>query len=214
MKTSMIITYYYVDDSTVDMTLRCLNSLEFGRPDEVILVNDGSKVSKELLEYPGIRYIQRPENGGFAACVNTGLDAASNEVIIICNNDIELSPGWLEAITEPLTQGYSISSIRTTDQTGYDTEDVTTEGDNFGSIWAMTRTAYELIGKMDESLGKGYFEDQDYKQRALSLGLKIAKNHRVAVEHVGKATFSKIDPEDEHFRAGMQRYKDKYGRVD
>lgn len=214
MKTSMIITYYYVDESTVEMTLECLDSLKYGRPDEVILVNDGTKVDTRLLKYPGIRYYQRPDNGGYSACVNTGLELATGDVIIISNNDIVFTPGWLTELVKPLEDGFDISSIRTSDGDGWDTEDKITHGDKFGSIWAMKRKVYETIGGYDESLGKSTFEDTDYRRRALMEGFKIAKNHNAAVEHLGRATMNSVYPDREDFAVGRDNYLKKWGRVD
>lgn len=214
MKTSMVITYYHVDEDTVKMTLECLDSLQYGRPDEVILVNDGTKVDKRLLEYPGIRYYQRPDNGGYSACVNTGLELCTHDTIIVSNNDIVFTPGWLEGLLEPLKQGFDISSIRTSDGDGFFTEERITEGDKFGSLWAMKRKVYETIGGYDENLGKSTFEDTDYRRRALEAGFRVGKNHAAVVEHLGRGTMQHVYPNREDFAVGMENYKKKWGAVD
>lgn len=214
MKTSMFITYYGIDDDTVKMTLDCLDSLKYGRPDEVILVNDGSKADKRLISYPNVRYYQRPENGGYSACVNTGLSLCTHDIIICSNNDIIFTPGWVEALLLPLEQGYDISSIRTSDGDGWDTEEKITEGDKFGSLWAMKRKVYETIGGYDEGLGKSTFEDTDYRRRALEAGFRVGKNHAAVVEHIGRGTMKHLYPNGEDFAEGMENYKKKWGVVD
>ena len=214
MKTSMVITYYYIDEGTVKMTLDCLDSLQYGRPDEVILVNDGTKVDKRLLEYPGIRYYQRPDNGGYSACVNTGLELCTHDTIIVSNNDIVLTPGWLEGLLEPLKQGFDISSIRTSDGDGFTTEEKITEGDKFGSLWAMKRSVYEKLGGYDESIGKSTHEDLDYRRRALNEGIKIAKNHAAVVEHIGRATLNKVYKNNEDFEIGRENFIKKHGFIE
>ena len=34
MKTSIVITYYYTGEESIDMTVRCLDSLKYGMPNE------------------------------------------------------------------------------------------------------------------------------------------------------------------------------------
>jgi GT2 family glycosyltransferase len=214
MKTSIVITYYYTGEESIDMTINCLDSLKYGMPDEVILVNDGSKADERLWGYPGIRYYQRPKNGGYSACVNTGLELSTGDIIVMSNNDIVFTPGWLPSIIKPLQSGYDISSIRTSDGDGWATEEKTTEGDKFGSLWAMKRRVYETIGGYDEALGKSTFEDTDYRRRAIEAGFKIAKNHAAVVEHLGRATMDKVYPNREDFEAGKANYLKKWGQVD
>lgn len=212
MTTSIIIPCYFASEELVWMTSACLESLKkYGAPDEVIVVDDGSPLDVEgfVQELP----IRRHTNGGYAAAVNTGLKQASGEVLIVSNNDIIFTPGWLEAILKPLQDGYDISSIRTSDN-GWETEEKITEGDKFGSLWAMKRRVYEELGGLDEGFGKGYFEDTDFRRRALETGFKIAKNHGHLVEHFGKSTFKVVDPEDKHYYQAMTYYKDKHGEVD
>lgn len=215
MVSSLIIPCYFKDESLMKMTLRCLESLD-DYDGQVIVVDDGSPLNyhpKEL--YDGSRRVVcRELNGGYAAAVNSGLEVASGEILIVANNDIFFVPGWLDGLLLPFRKDYDISSIRTSDSDGYLVEDIITEGDKFGSIWAMTRSAYELLGPLDETFGKGTFEDLDYRRRALKAGLRIAKYHGVVVEHVGRATFHKIDPEHRLFRANRERYLSKWGHVE
>lgn len=210
-RTSLIIPAYFVDESFDVMTAKCLDSLKYGMPDEVLVVDDGSPYTPQLLH--SCRLICNPQNGGYASAVNLGLSEAKGEILIIANNDIQFLPGWLDGILYPLEQGYDIASIRTSDN-GWETTDKLTEGDKFGSLWAMTREAYEGVGALDESYGKGYFEDLDYRKRAINGGYKIAKNHACLVEHQAKATFQAVDPGDEHYQAAMNRYIDLWGALE
>jgi glycosyltransferase involved in cell wall biosynthesis len=149
---------------------------------------------------------------GYAENVNVGLAASTGDTLLVANNDIEfVQPDWLDHLLKPLHNGYDIASIRTTEPDGWSTEDKITDNDKFGSIWAMTRHAYETLGPLDERFGKGYFDDLDYWHRAQDAGLKIAKNHAGLVEHKGKATFAVIDGKDELYGINMFKYKEKWG---
>lgn len=206
-KTSLIIPCYFADESFVKMTSDCLESLKYGRPSEVIMVNDGSPLSS-IWVWGADSQINLRDNHGYATAVNTGLRAAHENVLIVSNNDIIFTPGWLEALLKPLHEGYDISSIVTSDS-GYTTEDKITEGDKFGSLWAMKRKVYDTLGGLDESFGN-YFEDLDYRRRAIIAGFKIGKNHAGLVEHEGKATFKVVDPEDKLYYAAQAKYLDKW----
>jgi GT2 family glycosyltransferase len=208
---SIIIPVYWVDQTLIDMTEVCLRGLAELNLD-VIVVDDGSP----LKHVPSVGTVySRPTNGGYAAAVNTGLEHSEGQYIIVCNNDIEfIQPDWLDRLLYPVANGWDIASIRTTDCDGWLTEDKITEGDKFGSIWVMKRSVYEAIGGLDETFGKGYFEDLDFKKRAEAAGFRVAKNHAGIVDHHGKATFSRVDPDDEAYYRAMARFKEKYGQVE
>lgn len=209
-KVSIIIPCYFADERFVEMTGNCLDTLS--GVDEVIIVDDGSPVTPVYGEE--YIYVSRLENGGYAAAVNTGLKEATGEVIVVCNNDIEfIQPDWLKHLLKPLKEGYDIASIRTTDADGWETDDYISEDDKFGSIWAMKREVYETIGGLDETFGKGYFEDLDYHHRAKREGFRVAKNHAGLVEHKGKATFKEVDPDDTSFLTARDRFIAKWGKV-
>lgn len=204
MRNSLIIPCYFANQELIDITQQCIDSLR-DPIDQLIVVDDGSPLRSKLST------MRRHRNGGYAKAVNSGLRKANGDVLIISNNDIVFYPGWLQAILQPLRQGYDISSIRTSDSDGWEIEDKITEGDKFGSIWAMKRKVYETLGGLDETFGKGYAEDLDYRRRAINAGFRIAKNHAGLVEHQGKATFRQVDPEDRHYHQALKHYKEKWG---
>lgn len=210
--TSLIITSYHKDEAMADLTRHCLASLVYGRPDEVILVDDCSPLQ---VEFTGVdKHIKRTENGYFPKCANTGWAEAKGDILILSNNDIVYTPGWLEGILKPLEEGYDISSVRMSDSDGYTTEDKITEGDRFGSLWAMKRNVYETIGGFDESFGKGTFEDLDFHKRAIAAGFRIGKNHNALVEHKGRATMDTLFPDRLDFIEGKDNFIKKYGRLE
>lgn len=189
---SLIIPSYTPTSKLKEMEQRCIDSLKYGRPDEVLVIEGSEKTT-------------------YASAVNDGLRKAKGDTLIIGNNDLIFTPGWLEAIVEPLAE-YDIISLKTSDQ-GWETEDRITEGDKFGSLFAMKRKVYETIGGFDQDNFPDYFTDLDYHTRALGAGFRIGKNHGHVVEHLGKATFKEIDPDDTRYNEAMKRFKLKYGKV-
>lgn len=213
LSTTLVITAYHKDSEMVELTKKCINSLKNGRPDNVIVVDDHSPIE---IKFDGVENYRRLGNGGFPECANTGFRLAANkntDVIILSNNDLEYCPGWLEAILEPLRQGFDISSVNMSDSDGLKTENSITEDDYFGSLWAMKREVYKTIGGFDTRFKNGTFEDKDFYVRAKDAGFRIGKNHAVVVNHKGRATMDKLYPKQEDFHTNAQRFKDKYGYI-
>lgn len=208
---AIVIPCYWANDDLIKMSQECFKSCRATTPEHtnIIVVNDGSPLEAETSEY----VINKKENGGYAKAVNTGLtQARENDFIVISNNDIVfIQPDWLNHLLKPLQEGYGISSIRTTEPDGWQTEDKYEENKKFGSIWAITKQTLERLGYLDESFGKGYYEDQDYWRRARDAGIKIVKNNNGLVEHKGKATFKLVDNKDYHLLHAMFKYKEKWG---
>jgi GT2 family glycosyltransferase len=212
MKVSIIIPAYYIDDSYVEMTQDCVNSVRSTcKPYEIIVVDDGSPVKAEIDFATNIRL---PENKGYAGAVIKGYEHATGDVLIILNNDTLAVEGWYEGLLDPIKQGYDIVSIRTSDSDGYDKEDKITEGDKFGSCWAIRTPVWHDLGGLSEEFGRGYAEDLDLWKRAKQKGYRIAKNHNATIFHEGKKTFKEIDPDDSYYMEALMKYKDKHGTID
>lgn len=67
----------------------------------MIVVDNGSTdASLDLLarEYPWVNVIRLGENRGFTGACNAGLRAGRGEVLILLNNDTEVTADWLEEI--------------------------------------------------------------------------------------------------------------------
>lgn len=207
---SLIVTAFHKDADMIALTQACLDSLKYGRPDEVIVVDDGSPV---LAGLTGVdHYVRRDTNGGFPEAANTGFEEAMGDILILSNNDIQFTRGWLEAIIEPLNQGYDISHIVVSDSDALVLNEIT-EDEYFGSLWAMTRRVYEKLGGFDERFKNGTFEDKDYYVRAKRAGFRIGMNHAVVVNHIGRATMDKLYPNREDFIANRKRFEEKHGLV-
>jgi len=211
MKVSVIIPAYYIDDSYVEKTQDCVNSVKATcKPHEIIVVDDGSPVKAEI---DFATNIHLEDNKGYAGAVNRGFEASTGDVTIVLNNDTLATEGWFEALTEPLTD-YDIMSIRTTDCDGYNKADIITDGDKFGSCWAIKSDVFRDLGMLSTDFGRGYAEDLALWRDALEKGLRIGKNHNGTIFHEGKKTFKVIDPDDIYYTEALMAYKNKYGTID
>jgi GT2 family glycosyltransferase len=89
----------------------CLASIARCRPRdipiEVIVADDASTDDTAAwlaAEYPDVRAVRLPVNGGFVAAANAGIAAARGDVIQLLNNDTEVTPGWIEAGLAPFDE--------------------------------------------------------------------------------------------------------------
>lgn len=162
---------------------------------ELLVVDDASAqdVSGVLAAFgdPRIRLVRRPENGGPAASVNTGIRLARSELISLLGDDDEYLPGFLEATRAALAAagpevGFSWSGVRIVEDT-HQGERLVREvlwqpkftsrreayrgflrsryiGTNCGVT--VRRSCFDDIGLFHERLRKG--EDTDFFIRAVA----------------------------------------------
>ncbi len=93
-----------------DRTLKaCLDSLErLHYPDyEIILVDDGSIDTTPQIAFmhPGVRYFRHEKNLGLSAARNTGIAAATGEVIAFTDSDCRADEDWLYYLIGDLLDG-------------------------------------------------------------------------------------------------------------
>lgn len=91
----------------------CLASIQ--RPDgwdvDVIVVENGSSVSKEIAERHGARYFDIGP-GSAAIARNYGIRAAEDaDAVALLDDDVVPHPGWLERITAPILEGRAAATF-------------------------------------------------------------------------------------------------------
>ncbi len=85
----------------------CLESLrrQTFRDFVAYVVDNGSTDgSRELLarDFPEVRVLGFPENRGFSAAINAGVEGSRGEYVAALNNDAEADPGWLKELVRTL----------------------------------------------------------------------------------------------------------------
>lgn len=144
---------------------------------------------KNWQEYAA-RYYPHCTNRGVALSWNDGSLAAfddGNDVVIICNDDIEFSPGDIDKIAKKAMacrKNYLISCA------GFhvvNDEWRTTHG---YSCFALNPIAIERVGCFDENFFPAYLEDIDHHRRATMLGLVEENCSDTAVTHIGSRTIA------------------------
>jgi GT2 family glycosyltransferase len=99
-----VMPHYIATDELVELSAQAIKSL---KRDNIFLisVDDGSPMDTAYLEPISDKVIRLEENSGFAKACNAGISWALKqpdcEYVGQANNDIEVFPGWLEALVEP-----------------------------------------------------------------------------------------------------------------
>ncbi|HMA62445.1 MAG TPA: glycosyltransferase [bacterium] len=209
--------------NALEYTKKCFNSIHKNTsvPYEIIFVdNNSSDGTQEYLKKAkssksNIKIILNEKNNGFAAGNNQGMQKSEGEYIVLLNNDVLVSRGWLQRMVRcarthsdiglvgPLTN--RISGTQMISKVPYK------EPQNFqqfaqkiakqqaykytprrriaGFAMLIKRKIYEEIGDLDENFGTGNYEDDDFCVRVTNAGYKIYVAEDTFIHHFGSRTF-------------------------
>ena len=107
MKLSVIIPVYNEHES-IEEILRRVKATDMAT--EIVVVDDGSidgtrEILKKLDGKKHVRVIMHEKNQGKGAAVRTGLDAATGDVLLIQDADLEYDPRDYPALLKPIQEG-------------------------------------------------------------------------------------------------------------
>ncbi len=109
MKLSIIIPAYN-EEATIEAIVRRVQAVDLGPIEtDIIVVNDGSKDGTEtvLKGLPGIRYLSHERNAGKGAALTTGFQAATGDIVLIQDADLEYDPNDYPTVIRPIVEGRS-----------------------------------------------------------------------------------------------------------
>ncbi len=216
----------------------------YGNLEVIVVDNASSDGTREYLAEwvsgaSDRKIIANEQNKGFAAANNQGLATATGDYLVLLNNDTFVTPGWIRTLARHLERNRTIGLIGpVTNNIGNEAkidisygnmDEMLTESAKYtrrhiGQLYPlrtaaffcvmMPRAVYESVGGLDESFGRGFFEDDDYCRRIEQVGLRIVCAEDVFVHHHLSASFSKIKQQerDDLFCANKAIYEAKWGR--
>lgn len=227
--TSIVILAY----NELKYTRECVESIRRHTPDlhEIVFVDNGSSdgtvkwLRKIVAENTNYQLIANAENHGFAKGCNQGIRASRGEFILLLNNDVVVTEGWLSGMLEPLRRSSAvgivgpmtnnISGIQRVPSVEYKRiEEMHQFARNFrlrnrhrqivaprivGFCMLFRRELVEKVGLLDEGFGSGNFEDDDFCLRAALNGFSNLIVGDVFIHHYGSRTF--IGNRIDHSRA-------------
>jgi glycosyltransferase involved in cell wall biosynthesis len=107
MKLSVVIPVFNEKNTLVEIVRRVQDTK---LADEILLVDDGSTDgTREILRgfesKPGMRVLYHSKNQGKGAALRTGFQAATGDVILVQDADLEYDPKEFPALLEPIQAG-------------------------------------------------------------------------------------------------------------
>ena len=211
---------------------------------ELILVDNNSdaetlKMLQNYRDIPNIKLIFNSENYGFAKGNNIGMKLASGEYIILLNNDVRVTPGWIERLVYHARHNSSVGLVGpVTNSIGNESKiEIEYDWDNAKEIeeksadyiyqhwgetlklrniaafaWLKPSSVYKKLGGLDERFGRGLFEDDDYCVRVKKAGLTILCAEDSFVHHYGGASTNWGSPEFQLlFNTNKAKFEEKWG---
>lgn len=112
MKLSIVIPVYN-EASTLDEILRQVTAVDTGLETELVLVDDysvdGSREQLEKLreQHPGWKFVFHSENQGKGAALRSGFAAATGDIVLIQDADLEYDPQEYPRLLNPILQGHA-----------------------------------------------------------------------------------------------------------
>jgi N-acetylglucosaminyl-diphospho-decaprenol L-rhamnosyltransferase len=200
-RVSIIIPLY----NQLAFTKGCLACIRATVPEdvEIIMIDNASSdgTSEYLAPRSGIVLITNHQNLGFAGACNQGIRAASGEWIVVMNNDVLLSGGWLAGLLSA-AQRWDLQMVSPAIREGilnYDIESyareltsrmraVVRKGKVNGICFMAHRRVFDTIGLFDENFRIGQYEDKDLFIRATLAGFRLGTVGSAFLHHFGSAT--------------------------
>ena len=190
---------------------------------EIVIVDNASdtetiKLLKSYPKAPNLNIIYSSINTGFAKGNNIGLKATTGEYLILLNNDVIVTPGWVSrllfhakkknvGLVGPVTNSigneakinieYDVNQQSSLEQKAL--EYTSAHWNQTMKLhlvaaycWIMSRDLYKKLGGLDERYGRGMFEDDDYCASVHKEGLDILCADDVFIHHFGGSSFKQI----------------------
>ncbi|RME10513.1 MAG: glycosyltransferase family 2 protein [Ardenticatenia bacterium] len=203
---------------------------------EILVVDDASPDDGAALvetSFPHVRLLRRPVNGGFAAACNTGLQAASGDVLVLLNQDVLLAPDAIERLVAALDvseRGVVGGKLRYPDGSlqhaggyllwpkAFGMHDGVGEPDEgqydtpreveflTGALLAVRRDVFERVGGLDEGFYPAYYEDVDWCFRIRAAGYRVWYAPDVAGTHQEGSVLRRASHREIAYHRGRWRF--------
>ncbi|MCH7962733.1 MAG: glycosyltransferase [Bacteroidetes bacterium] len=209
----------FIDNASTDLTLEYLEKLKEG---------NGS-----------VTIIRNTKNEGFPKAVNQGLLISKGDYVVLLNNDVVVTDGWMDrlitvaesdnkiGIVGPISN--SVSGVQIDKEAKYKsipemhTYAQKIRKKNRSKIMDFPRVAFlctlikrdviDSIGGLDERFSPGNYEDDDFCLRAQLAGYKTVIAKDVFIHHFGSKSFTEEgnDKYLELLEINKTKFIDKWG---
>ena len=206
-KLSIIIPIYILDGHILELTQKCLKSIEeyTNIPYELIIVDNGS-ITEQFTKKADI-YIRNKINVGNGKGWNQGALLATGEYLVFMDNDVEVTEKWAEPLLEILKN----KKVAVAFPMSKNKEDDDYFERLAGFCWMIRRNLFNKLGRIDESFGIANFEDTDFYMRAKSKGYQLRCSNKSKITHWSRATCDKVPEVAKLYKINEKKYFDRWG---
>lgn len=192
---------------------------------ELIIADDGSTDGTAAWlsqQVPQARVVRLETNGGFSRACNAGIAAATGDILVLLNNDVEATPGFLAPLLLTLASEPDVFAVNASIL--IPGRAMLNEGEKRGAFHhgqfyvdhlrdparrsnstaptlyatacaaAYRRDLVDALGGFDTLYSPAYWEDVDLSYRALRRGWKVLFEPASIVYHQHEATTARLDP--------------------
>lgn len=226
MKLSVITLTY----NKLEYTKKYIDSLyQYTNDFELILVdngsNDGTVAYIKSLPYTNIKTVYNGTNLGFSEGNNQGIELAEGEYIAFLNNDILLCPNWFEECENVFKKEKTAAFVSPYHLNPH--YDKVNENNylkhfknlDFDSLYSKSfdkcefscvitkREIIDKLGIFDTNYSPAFFEDNDFKYRAIEAGYDTYFITSACFFHFGSVTSEKLN---HNFEKNKEYYFSKH----
>ena len=186
----------------LEVTLASLSAQRLDAPFEVLAVVDrASEAARSVIAAAGVRSLERVGPPGPNAARNTGIRAASADLVALVDDDVYAPPGWLDAIVSgaarfpdadafggPIRARFEGPAPRACgrEQPPITTLDLGPRDRTVELVWsanmALRRDAFERVGPFDERFPTGG-DEEDWLRRLAAAGGTVVYLADAALDH-------------------------------
>jgi glycosyltransferase involved in cell wall biosynthesis len=110
---SVVVPLYNEEGNVLELHRKIREALErIGRPFEIIFIDDGSKdkTLEEAKQCHPLRLVSFRKNFGQTAAFDAGIKAATGEIVITLDGDLQNDPADIPLLLEKIDEGYDVVS--------------------------------------------------------------------------------------------------------
>ncbi|BCZ46681.1 hypothetical protein psyc5s11_27480 [Clostridium gelidum] len=233
----IILTY-----NNIDYNMQCIQSIreytEKGTYEIVVVDNGSTDGTREWLKkQTDLKLVFPDYNTGFPKGCNLGIEAAEKENdILLLNNDIVVTPHWLNNLSNCLCSDESIGAVGPTTNYAWNNQSISVPYESIedmikfaetinnsdenkwepkvkliGFCMLIKRQVLNIIGLLDERFSPGHYEDDDLCMRIIESGYKLFQCNDCFIHHYGSATFKNEPNKFNNFIAiNAQKFIEKW----
>lgn len=189
-------------------------------PHEIIIVDNGSEqptldALSALEREHGVRVVRNGRNLGFGPGMNVGISHARGDVIVLLNNDVVVTEGWLEDMVGALERNRIVGCTAprsnriaseavvpaayadllamhrfAAERRGAYRHEGFYANRVVGFCLCLDRRVVDSVGGFDPAFDLGNYEDDDLCMRIRAMGWNMFVCDDVFIHHFGSASFA------------------------